>query len=119
MPRELGSVTVTREAHVRVGLVSGEAVECLVDTGFNGQLMLPQEVIHRLQFPIVGHEDFETAGGHLLSADIALAEIDWLAQRRVVEVIVSERADALIGTKLFDKTRLIIDYVAHTVTITI
>ncbi len=118
MPRESGSVTDAREARVPVKLAGGEVIECLVDTGFNGQLMIPREVIHRLHLPVIGHEDFETAGGHLLSADIALVEIEWLAERRVVEAIVSEGADALLGTRMLEGTQLIIDYMAHTATVT-
>jgi len=102
MPRESGSVTDAREARVPVKLAGGEVIECLVDTGFNGQLMIPREVIHRLHLPVIGHEDFETAGGHLLSADIVLVEIEWLAERRVVEAIVSEEADALLGTRMIE-----------------
>lgn len=43
-------------------------------------------------------------------ADVALGEIEWLGENRSVEVIVSEGNDALIGTKLFDGAKLVIDY---------
>jgi len=45
-------------------------------------------------------------------------EIEWLAGRRVVEAIVSEGADALLGTRMLEGTQLIIDYMAHTATVT-
>ncbi|MEW6210086.1 MAG: hypothetical protein AB1631_17095 [Acidobacteriota bacterium] len=59
----------------------------------------------------------EMFGGHLITAEIALVDIEWLAEKRTVQVIISEGEDALIGTEMFAGTQLTIDYVARTVTI--
>lgn len=45
-----------------------------------------------------------------MSADVALGEIEWLGQRRTVEVILSQGDDALIGTEMFEDAKLIVDY---------
>jgi predicted aspartyl protease len=37
-----------------------------------------------------------------MTADVALGEIEWLGQRRTVEVILSQGDDALIGTEMFE-----------------
>lgn len=116
MPQESGSVTAALEASLPVRL-AGEVVECIVDTGFSGQLLLPRALADRLRLAIVGHEIFEMVGSHLLAADIALVEIEWLAQPRIVEVIISEGTDTLIGAELFAGARLTIDYAAGTVTL--
>lgn len=79
--------------------------------------MLPRALTDHLGLVIVGHEVFEMVGSHLLTADIALVEIEWLAQPRVVEVIISEGTDTLIGAELFAGARLTIDYAAGTVTL--
>ena len=50
MPYEFGSVTASREAYLLVRFADGEAVECLIDTGFNGQLMLPRTDVDRLLY---------------------------------------------------------------------
>lgn len=115
MAEETGRVTAAREAILRLRLTAGEAVECLVDTGFTGALVLPQSLVARLSIPIVGREVFEMVGGRQFVADVALAEVEWLGTTRTVRVIVSE--DTLLGTELLDGTKLVIDYVAHTVTI--
>ena len=63
MAEETGRVTGAREALLRLRLTAGETVECLVDTGFTGALVLPQSLVARLNLPIVGREVFEMVGG--------------------------------------------------------
>lgn len=115
MAEETGRVSATREALLRLRLTAGETVECLVDTGFTGALVLPQGLVARLGLPVVGREVFEMVGGRQFVAGVALAEIEWLGATKTVRVIVSE--DTLLGTELLDGTRLVIDYVGHTLTI--
>lgn len=115
MAKETGRVTATREALLRLRLSAGETVECLVDTGFTGALVLPQALVTRLNLPIVGREVFEMVGGRQFIASVAFADIEWLGETRTVRVIVSE--DTLLGTELLDGTRLTVDYIAYTVTV--
>lgn len=115
MVEETGRVSADREALLRLRLIAGETVECLIDTGFTGALVLPQSLITRLGLPIVAREVFEMVGGQRFIASVAMAEVEWLGTVRAVRVIVSE--DTLLGTELLDGTRLVIDYLAHTVTI--
>lgn len=115
MAEETGRVTATREALLRLRLSAAETVECLIDTGFTGALVLPQALVGRLNLPIVGREIFEMVGGRQFIASVAFAEIEWLGEARTVRVIVSE--ETLLGTELLDGTRLTIDYIGHTVTV--
>lgn len=117
MAHESGSVNSSREALIEVRLSSGEAIECVVDTGFDGGLMLPRAFADHLQFPIIGRLAFEMVGGARLFAPVGLANIEWLDEVRQIEIIVSDGSDALIGTELLQKTMLMIDYVSGRVTI--
>ena len=108
-------MTATREALLRLQLSAGETIECLVDTGFTGALVLPQALATRLNLPVVGREVFEMVGGRQFIASIAFADIEWLGETRTVRVIVSE--DTLLGTELLDGTRLTIDYIDHTLSV--
>lgn len=112
MAEETGRVSTTREALLRLQLSAGETVECLVDTGFTGALVLPQALVARLGLPVVGREIFEMVGGQRFVASVALADIEWLGETRTVRVIISE--DTLLGTELLEGTRLTIDYIAYT-----
>lgn len=117
MAHESGNVNSLREALIEVRLSSGEAIECAVDTGFDGGLMLPRTFADELQFRIIGRLALEMVGGARLFAPVGLASIEWLDEIRQIEVLVSDGNDALIGTELLEKTLLVIDYVSGKVTI--
>lgn len=117
MALESGRVNSYREALVVVRFGDGAAIECVLDTGFDGGLMLPRAFVSQIQNSTIGELTFEMVGGARMSAEVGLADIDWLGQLRQIEVIVSESDDALVGTELLAATTLIIDYTASTVTI--
>ena len=117
MPQESGSVNPTREALVRVRFTHGESFEFLIDTGFDGALMLPAISARRLGLRSVGRLAFDLVGGNRIRADVALAEVKWLGERRNVEVVMNEGSDFLIGTELFEGAKLVIDYANRLVTV--
>jgi len=119
MPQESGSVNALREAIVEISFVGGDAFEYVVDTGFDGALILPASVAEQLRLPIVARLVFELVGGARMSADVALGEIEWLGKPRSVEVIMSEGNDALIGTELFEGAKLVVDYANRSVSISL
>ena len=63
---------------VLVRLGDGAAIECVVETGFDGGLMLPRAFISQIKIPIIGELTFEMAGGAKMSAKIGLTYINWL-----------------------------------------
>jgi clan AA aspartic protease len=117
MPQESGSVNALREAIVEVRFVGGDSQECVVDTGFDGALILPARVAKSLALPVVARLVFELVGGVRMTANVALGEIEWLGEQRSVEVIISETNDALMGTEMFEGATLVVDYVNRRVTI--
>jgi clan AA aspartic protease len=117
MAREDGSVNAQLEAWLRVQSINGEIIECLIDTGFNGALVLPRAEAVRLNLAILGRVPIIGVGRARMVADIAELEIEWLGQSRAVEVIISDGDDSLLGTELLDGSRLVVDYVAYTVTV--
>jgi len=110
MPQESGSVNAHREAIVEIRFVQGDIFECVVDTGFDGAIILPASFVGGLNLPIVARLVFELVGGARMSANVALGEIEWLGESRRVEVILSEANDALPGTEMFEGATLVIDY---------
>ena len=59
MALESGKVNSYREALVVVCFREGAAIECIVDTGFDGGLMLPRAFVSQIQIPIIGELTFE------------------------------------------------------------
>ena len=117
MAYEYGKVNDNREACVSINL-SNVVVECVIDTGFTGALVLPQSLLETLHIEAFSQIDFRTVGGVWMTADITTIEIYWLGENRIIDVIVSESDDSLIGTELLDGARLTIDYLENTVIIT-
>jgi len=112
-----GKVTEELEPVVRVRLLSGREVSCLVDTGFTGALVLPLETVRKLNLPIVGDEfPVEMVGGEKTKAALAIAEIEWLGEIRPIFVIIKD--DYLLGSELLKDTELVIDYRKRTLSIT-
>ena len=116
MAKESGKVNSFREALIEVRFPSA-SIECVVDTGFDGGLMLPRSLTEHLEIQFVGELVFEMVGGARMLAPVGLTKIEWLSEVKEVEVIIGEANDALIGTELLIDTKLTVDYVARVVTI--
>ena len=117
MALESGRVNFYREAVIQLRFRQGAVINCVVDTGFDGALMLPRVFVPQIQISVIGELTFEMVGGARMSADVGLTDIDWLGSLRQVEVIISEGEDALIGTELLIATNLNIDYQTSNVAI--
>ena len=82
----------------------------VIDTGFNGTLSLPEPLIRRLGWHWIGHESYEIATGDVVREKVFVGRIQWLGQVREVDVVASHARDILIGTRLLEGRRLIIDF---------
>jgi predicted aspartyl protease len=76
MPQELGSVNAFREAMVEIRFAGGHKLACVVDTGFDGALIVPASVAQRLGLSVVARLAFELVGGARMSADVLRHFID-------------------------------------------
>jgi clan AA aspartic protease len=117
MAREDGSVNAQLEAWLRVSSTGSERIDCLLDTGFDGALVLPRSEANRLKLTILGRVPIIGVGRLRSIADIAELEVEWLGESRAVEVIISDGDDSLIGTQLLDGSRLVVDYINYIVTV--
>src|SRR5215211_6809263 len=113
MAREDGSVNAQLEAWLRVQSTNGELIECLIDTGFNGALVLPRSEAVRRNLTVLGRVPIIGVGRMRQVADIAELATEWLGLTQAVEVTISDGDDSLLGTELLDASRLVVDYVAY------
>lgn len=113
-----GKITSAREPILTVRLAGDLTVECVVDTGFTGAMMLPREIIERSSIPIIGKETFQLVSGRSIVASLALIEIDWLSHQQLARAVISEGSDSLIGAELLDGSRLVVNYITDQVTLT-
>lgn len=117
MAREDGSVNGRLEAWLKVRTSAGDFLDLLIDTGFDGALVLPRTDATRLNLTVLGRVSIIGVGRIRSVVDIAELEIGWLGESRAVEVIISDGDDSLLGTTMLDNSRLVIDYFNHTVTV--
>ena len=110
MAQEVGRVTALLEASTLLSVRGGKGIDCLIDTGFSGALVLPREFVASLDAIDVGRQLFNVVGGNQIETALVLGEVEWLGANRVLRAIVSEDSDALIGTELLAGTVLTIDY---------
>ena len=116
----LGNVTGRREAIVSMvvyGQQTQERVEAVIDTGFDGHLLLPDSMIHRLALPQLGATVVTLGDGTSRLMRVYELAVQWLNERRLVEVLAGSADEVLLGTALLAGHRLTIDYRSATVEI--
>ena len=104
-----GHVTGDREAVIQMevfGLVRGrETVDAVIDTGFNGFMALPGDIIDRLRLQRAGKRRATLADGRTLLLDVFIASVLWHARKRDVLVLRTD-GGPLVGMALLFGNRV-------------
>jgi clan AA aspartic protease len=91
--------------------------EVTIDTGFNGDLVLPQSLISELGFTYLYSTKIDLVGNTTKEVDFFKGQIKWLSGEIIsIEIIADE--SFLIGTNLLRHGKLLIDYQSNEVLIT-
>jgi len=109
-----GRVTPDREAVIGIEVAGpsdrSHRIEAVIDTGYNGHLTLPSQLIGTLHLAFAGHRRGMLADGSDLLLDVYLATVIWHGKPREVLVSQAEGA-ALVGMSLLRGSRLKMDVV--------
>ena len=81
-----------------------------IDTGFTGDLVLPQKTIDELGLNPSGTVDGVLADGSQTILTMYHCEIDWFGRMRSLEVIANSGTTPLLGVGLLLAKELIVDY---------
>ena len=109
-----GTVTADWEAMIDLE-VSGsdhqtQRIEAIIDTGFNGFLTLPSNLISGLKLPFVGNRRATLGDGSVVVLDVYLATVLW--HDRDYEVLVLQAGgEPLVGMSLLHGNRVTLDVV--------
>jgi clan AA aspartic protease len=103
-----------REAIIELGVAGlgqpAVQIEAVIDTGYNGYLTLPDDLVTALQLPFAGHRRGRLADGSVTRLDVYLASVVWHGRQK--DVLISQ-ADGtpLIGMALLEGSRLTMDVI--------
>jgi clan AA aspartic protease len=109
-----GKVTANREAVIELEIVGSnqrkEKVEAVIDTGFNGYLTLPSDLINSLKLQLAGNRRATLGDGNVVILDVYLAKVLWHGQERDVLVLQAD-GGPLVGMSLLYGSRMTLDIV--------
>ncbi len=98
------------EPALKLDLIS-KLIEVLIDTGFAGSLVVPQNLSDDLVLQFEGFEEFYTVTGQLFVAPAYSVEANWFGERiRIAIAISSDVKESLLGSHMLKHCRLTIDY---------
>ena len=97
--------------------VGGErlTVEAWIDTGFNGFLIVPRNLISQLHWPLAFSGRAILADGSEVDVEVYSGLIEWFGELRTVEVAAKDGQIPLLGVALLDGHSLNIDYKLRTI----
>lgn len=100
----VGRVTTNREAVIELEIIGRNqettSIEAVVDTGFNGYLTLPSNVISRLKFQLAGNRSVTLADSNVVILDAYLGSVAWHDQIREALILQAD-GEPLIGMSHF------------------
>jgi len=110
-----GQVDSLGRALVKVSIRATEAakphdVQAWIDTGFNGDLVLPQQQVDNFRLRESGTVKAVLADGSEISVQRYVCLIDWFGERRELEVIANSGEYPLLGVGLLMGFDLRINY---------
>lgn len=85
---------------------SEDPINVLVDTGFNGELMLKKEKINELSLTFIGDDEYMTANGDIVPTTVHIGFIRWFGRTRKIAVLATAGKASLLGMELLRFYRL-------------
>lgn len=89
--------------------IEGRKIGALLDTGFNGHVMLPRAVIEELGLDQIGISDYLTASGDTKLTKVYVAKIALFDEKVDVPVLSTDADFSLAGMELFHDCRIVIE----------
>jgi predicted aspartyl protease len=97
--------------------VGGQRWEAIIDTGFNGELELPERLQSVSNAQFVGRAKYLLAANQRFEEDLRLVDFPFDGQLVRVQANFVDGEEILIGTRMLRDYRLQIDFPARTVSI--
>ncbi|MBP1450217.1 MAG: clan AA aspartic protease [Thermoproteus sp.] len=91
--------------------INGRRYRALVDTGYNGRLLVNEEVAREAQLPRVGEGERALADGRRIKTWISYARVKLMGEEGIamIEVIEGLPVDALVGAITLEELGFIVN----------
>ncbi len=111
-----GRVIATRKPLVPVTILDSQSnphtIQFILDTGFNGQLLLPTQYMNRLGLSVTEWIDARPATGVFVRVPCAEATVVWQGTRRRAEILQLD-SEPLVGMGFLWNHRITIDAISN------
>jgi predicted aspartyl protease len=97
--------------------ISGQEWQATIDTGFNGELELPEGLRSSITIPYIGQTRFSLAAGQTSIEDTYLVNFPFDGKVLVAEATFTPGSDILIGTGLIRDYKLIVNFPNRTLSL--
>lgn len=108
-----GHITFEDDAIVKIVLILKDThiqKDAVVDTGFNGYISIPKDVMSQSNWYEFGQESYELATGEIVQEPVFIREVIFDRKKRTVLALQTKGSDILIGTKLLSGRLCEFDY---------
>ena len=89
--------------------IEGRKIQLLLDTGFNGHIMLPASTINEFALDQIGVSDYLTASGDDRLTKVYIANVDFFDEKIEVPILSTDADFALAGMELFHNCKIVIE----------
>ncbi len=87
-----------------------QSFQAIIDTGFNGYLNVPKNLVHGSTWYFAGIEEYEIATGERVKQQVYIGNVLFDQQLLQLYIVTSNSNDILIGTKLLKSKILEISF---------
>ena len=109
-----GKITTNREAIIELEVIGSnqkrDKIKAVIDTGFNGYLTLPNDLINYLKLQLAGSRHVTLGDGNVVVLDMYFAKVLWHGQEREVLTLEAE-GGPLVGMSLLYGNRVLLEVV--------
>ena len=99
-------------------IIEGKKLEFLIDTGFNGYLVLSKRIIDKMNLEIIGLSDYTTASGESKETEIYKVRLNFFDEEIEIPVLSTDANFSLVGMELLNACKIIIEKQSDLVEIT-
>jgi len=92
-------------------------LEAWIDTGFTGELVLPQSLVSELKLPQSGSVSAQLGDGSDVVMSTYTCRVAWLGKDHQIEVVANNGQFPLLGVGLLRDHKLTVDYASQSLVV--